>query len=203
MIRDVGALFHCLACDSVFVIVVSAVNLQNFSGSKKKELLDVYESIQSKLYSLNWKVHDSTQRRFRSVYPFRCPRCIELIFGKRFLEWLDDPNSDYVDSPCLLVTFTTDGENEIRCIPLYINIANSTEEKPKWELCSGIGPPSLVLGWIFFVITFFLLTFSADKTHRANIIYKPALKEAFFGNRIVSSCEMYRGFSRDHEKPIR
>ncbi len=48
----------------------------------------------------------------------------------------------------------------------------------------------------------FLLIFGADKTIGANIIYKPALKEAFVGNQIVTSCEMYRGFSRDHDKPI-
>lgn len=149
MLRDVGSLFHCVVCDSVFVIIVSAVNLQNYSGSKKKELLDYYESIQLKLYHMICKIHEETKRRFRTFLPFRCPLCIELIFGRKYIEWLNDPSSESIDSPCLLVTFSTEEEtlsNEFCGIPLYINLANSAEEKPKWELCSGIGPRTLTLG---------------------------------------------------------
>jgi len=200
--REVGALFHCCLCDSIFVLVVKYIDLQAYSGAKRKELLNIYEEQQKRIYDLVWQNRkiNLKQLKYRSCFFFRCPTCVQYATGKTYLDWLENFQDHEImyESPCRFVNFENDPTPntdrrknnflaDFHYLPLYMNMANSEEKKPKWELCSGVGPQSLIL----------------DKTIGANIIYKPAMRDIFENHMDINSCEMYCGMVKEEKETKR
>eukprot|EP00736_Rhodelphis_marinus_P006676 Rmarinus@m.192 len=123
---EVGVLCSCLMCSSIFVTVVSVIEKSHYRGTDGKGHLE------ERLRQIQEKFPRD------GVSCLRCPTCVQLATGMKYLEWLQS-GVDCRFSLCAYHTF----EDE-PFAPLYFNTVKEGEGKPKWQLCQGLGTSSII-----------------------------------------------------------
>eukprot|EP00966_Prymnesium_polylepis_P110522 2556813-Prymnesium_polylepis.1 len=133
--RDEGVVCCCSLCDSYFVLITGGSDPAAYRGRAGTQAKD----------ERNYKL----QQRWaeRGWLMLRCPTCVELVSGERFLDWMEAHGRDFdLQTPlsaCWPVRF---GEEEDELPALYEDRrTESGGGKPKWTLASGVGPAGLEL----------------------------------------------------------
>ena len=94
--RDEGVVCNCSLCDSYFVLITGGSNPADYrgkAGTKVKD--DRNEKLQQRWGERGWLM-------------LRCPTCVELASGLRYLDWMERHGHDFEMatplSPCWAVS---------------------------------------------------------------------------------------------------
>ena len=131
--RDEGVVCNCSLCDSYFVLITGGSNPADYrgkAGTKVKD--DRNEKLQQRWGERGWLM-------------LRCPTCVELASGLRYLDWMERHGHDFEMatplSPCWAVSWA---EGELPAL-FEDHRTDAGGGKPKWALASGVGPAGLEL----------------------------------------------------------
>jgi hypothetical protein len=122
--REIASIANCMFCNAHFVVVLSAISINEGEGVNAQLLQDRLEGICRKLL---------TQQPFELI---RCPACTEIITGMSFADWLYSDISP-VFTLCVFEHFNSPATLYVNTSPNILN--------PQWQLILGNGPKELVL----------------------------------------------------------
>ena len=157
--RELGAVAHCLMCDTYFVVIIGILDVQAFKETAKRRMKRMKgkkmikscprDALNDHLDLLQRGLVDGHDQA-SNIALHCCPTCIEVSFSLSWADWVKQNASSggCVISPCEWVLF-----DDSQPPPLYLDENNvhipvpSSElpKKPKWILCSGVGPQALEL----------------------------------------------------------
>ncbi|KAL9652045.1 hypothetical protein ABK040_000386 [Willaertia magna] len=105
MVREIGVIFECLMCETYFI---QSVKLIDLSEQRKKSST----SSLNKKHDLVTEIYIETQNYFEN-HPFQCqicPTCNELIYEKKYKDFLISVNDNVTLSLCKTLKFLTEKE---------------------------------------------------------------------------------------------